>query len=75
MNDCGKHLAKLPHNLPNNYPIICECCARAWELRARTRLGMLAIWRRTVAARDGSRVWVRLSRTASLLVQSIQERG
>jgi hypothetical protein len=75
MSDCGQHLSRLPHRLPTGYAFVCDCCLRAWELRERTGLGQLAFWRRTVDARDGSRVWVRLSRAASLLVQSIQERG
>ncbi len=75
MNDCGRHLSRLPHRLPTGHTFVCDCCLRAWELRERTRWTDWAFWRRMVDARDGSRVWVRLSKPASLLVQSIQERG
>ncbi len=75
MNDCGRHLVELPHDLPVGYPFVCACCQRVWELRDRTFLGRLAFWRHTEPARDKLRVWVRLSKFASLLQQSIQERG
>lgn len=73
---CGRILSRLPHHLPDHYTFWCECgCGRAWELRARTRWLTYTPWIRHVPARDGSRVWVRLSRSVSELAQAIGERG
>ncbi len=71
---CGQFLDRLPHDLPDHYHFACACCARVWELRPRSRWTGLAFWRRTVPARDGSRVWVRLSAATSLLVMAVGER-
>lgn len=76
MIKCGKLLSRLPHSLPDFYVFYCECgCGRAWELRARTRALTYAFWLRRVPARDGTRMWVRLSRAAGQQAQFLQERG